>query len=105
MEFPSVKLISVHFWLATIGILLIVLPLTIGGVVQGTMLQNPANPFLNVAKTGLMFLRLSTLGDLLILFGHLAFIFNVVDLVRRFYAARAATAIAAATAEIGGAGA
>jgi cytochrome c oxidase cbb3-type subunit 1 len=105
MEFPSVKLINVHFWLATIGILLIVLPLTIGGVVQGTMLQNPANPFLNVAKTGLMFLRLSTLGDLLILFGHLAFIFNVVDLVRRFYAARAATAIAAATAEIGGAGA
>jgi cytochrome c oxidase cbb3-type subunit 1 len=103
MDFPSPKLINAHFWLATIGILLIVLPLAIGGIVEGSMLQNPANPFLNVAKMSLMFLRLSTLGDLLILAGHLAFIFNVVGLVRRFYVARAAAAFAAATAEIGAA--
>jgi cytochrome c oxidase cbb3-type subunit 1 len=105
MEFPSAKLIKAHFWLATIGILLIVLPLAIGGIVQGMMLQNPANAFLKVTKASLMFLRLSTLGDLLILLGHLAFIFNVLDLVRQFYAARAAAAFAAATAEIGPAGA
>ncbi len=104
MEFPSAKLINAHFWLATIGIALIVLPLAIGGIVQGCLLQNPGNGFLNVAKTMLMFLRLSTLGDLLILFGHLAFFFNVVGLVRQFYMARAAAAFAAATAEIGSAG-
>jgi cytochrome c oxidase cbb3-type subunit 1 len=103
MEFPYAKLISVHFWLATIGILLIVLSLAIGGIVQGSLLHNPANPFLKVTKVSLMFLRLSTVGDLLILVGHLAFIFNVVGLVRQFYAARAAAAIAAATAEIGAA--
>jgi cytochrome c oxidase cbb3-type subunit 1 len=105
MEFPSVKLINAHFWLATLGIVLIVLPLAVGGIVEGVMLKNPANAFLSVTKTALMFLRLSTLGDLLILFGHLAFFLNLVGLVRQFYAARAAAAFAAATAEIGTAGA
>jgi len=105
MEFPSAKLIKAHFWLATVGILLIVLPLAIGGIVQGVMLQNPDNAFLKIAKVSLMFLRLSTLGDVLILLGHLAFIFNVVGLVQRFYQARAAAAFAAATAEIATVGA
>jgi Cbb3-type cytochrome oxidase, subunit 1 len=103
MEFPSPKLIHAHFWLATVGIVLIVLPLAIGGIVQGSMLNNPANPFLKITRVSLMFLRLSTLGDVLIFAGHLAFIFNVVGLVRQFYAARAAAAYAAATAEIGAA--
>jgi cytochrome c oxidase cbb3-type subunit 1 len=103
LEFPSAKLINAHFLLATAGIVLIVLPLALGGIVEGAMLQNPANPFLKVAKTTLMFLRLSTLGDLLLLAAHLVFFVNVVGLVRRFYVARAAAAYAAATAEIGGA--
>jgi cbb3-type cytochrome oxidase subunit 1 len=103
MEFPYPKLINTHLWLAIIGIVLIVLPLALGGIVEGSMLQSPANAFLKVSKTSLMFLRLSTLGDLLLLAGHVAFIVNVVGLVRRFYVARAAAAIAAATAEIGAA--
>lgn len=105
MEFPSPKLINAHFLLATAGIVLIVLPFAIGGIVQGYMLQNPANGFLSIAKTSLMFLRVSTMGDLLILLGHLAFFFNVIGLVRQFYVARATAAFAAATAEIGSAGA
>lgn len=105
MEFPSAKLINAHFILATAGIVLIVLPLAIGGIVEGFMLQNPGNAFLNVTKTALMFLRLSTFGDLLVFLGHLAFFFNLVGLVRQFYAARAVAAFAAATAEIGTAGA
>lgn len=103
MEFPSAKLINAHFLLATAGIVLIVLPLAIGGIVQGSMLNNPANPFSNVTKVSLMFLRLSTLGDLLILAGHVVFFLNLRGLARRFYVARAAAAYAAATAEIGGA--
>jgi len=104
-EFPAPKLIKAHFWLATIGIVLIVLPLAAGGIVQGQLLNNPSNAFLSVTKTALMFLRLSTLGDLLIFLGHLAFAFNVIGLVRQYYAARAAELIAAATAEIGPSGA
>ncbi len=103
MEFPSAKLINAHFWLATVGIVLIVLPLAIGGIVQGSMLNNPANPFLNITKASLMFVRLSTLGDLLILAAHVVFFLNLRGLVRQFYVARAAAAYAAATAEIGGA--
>lgn len=102
-DFPAPKLINVHFWLATTGILLIVLPFAIGGIVQGTMLQNPGNAFPKITKVSLMFLRLTIVGDLLILLGHLGFAFNVIRLVRRFYQARAAAAYAAATAEIGAA--
>jgi len=103
VEFPAPKLINVHFWLATVGIVLIVLPLAVGGIVEGMMLQNPNNAFLKIAKVSLMFFRLTTLGDILILLGHLGFAFNVIRLVRRFYQARAAAAYAAATAEIGAA--
>jgi len=103
MEFPVPKLINAHFWLATIGILLIVLPLAIGGIVQGMMLQNPSNAFLKITKVSLMFIRLTIVGDILILVGHFGFAFNVIRLVRRFYQARAAAAYAAATAEIGAA--
>jgi cytochrome c oxidase cbb3-type subunit 1 len=105
IEFPSAKLIKMHFWFATIGILLIAVPLAIGGIVQGKMLQDPANAFLKTTKVSLMFLRLSTIGDLLILVGHIAFLLNLRGLVRQFYFARAAALIAAATAEIGPAGA
>jgi cytochrome c oxidase cbb3-type subunit 1 len=103
IEFSSAKRINAHFLLATAGIVLIVLPFAIGGIVQGFMLQNPANPFLKVANATLMFLRISTFGDLLLLAAHFVFFFNIVGLVRQFYAARAAAAYAAATAEIGGA--
>jgi cytochrome c oxidase cbb3-type subunit 1 len=103
LEFPSAKRINGHFLLGMAGIVLIVLPFAIGGIVQGLMLQNPENPFLKVANVTLMFLRLSAVGDLLLLAAHLVFFFNVVGLVRQFYAARAAAAYAAATAEIGGA--
>jgi cytochrome c oxidase cbb3-type subunit 1 len=105
VEFPAPKLINAHLWLATIGILMIVLPLAIGGIVQGMMLQDPSNVFLKITKVSLMFIRLTIVGDILILLGHLAFAFNVIRLVRRFYQARAAAAYAAATAEIGAANA
>jgi cbb3-type cytochrome oxidase subunit 1 len=69
------------------------------------MLQDPSNVFLKITKVSLMFIRLTIVGDILILLGHLAFAFNVIRLVRRFYQARAAAAYAAATAEIGAANA
>ena len=100
IEFPSPKFIRSHFWLALLGILLTVVPLAIGGIVQGLELQNATIPFTEVVKATLPFLRVSTLGDVLIALGHICFLANLAGLVARFSRARATAAYAAATAEM-----
>jgi cytochrome c oxidase cbb3-type subunit 1 len=79
-EFPFPKLIPVHFWLSLAGIVLLVVPLAVGGVVQGLELQNPEIAFARSTQVMLPFLRVSTTGLLLILFGNLLFFTNVMGL-------------------------
>ena len=100
LEFPSSKLVRVHFWMAATGALLFVVPLAVGGIAQGLKLQQPDIPFTDVAKGTLPFLRASTMGDLLMGLGHLVFLANLGGLVLGFYRARAVAAWAEATAEI-----
>ena len=100
LQFPSAKLVRAHFWVAAAGVLLFVVPLAVGGIVQGLKLQQPDIPFTDIAQGTLPFLRASTTGDLLIALGHLMFLGNLAGLVIRFYRARAVSAWAAATVEI-----
>ncbi len=100
IDFPSPKLVRTHFWVATIGVLFIVVPLAIGGIVQGCKLQNPSLPFMDILKSTLPFLRASTLGDLCLLLGHLIFLVNIVGMLNQFYRARAISAYAAVTADL-----
>jgi cytochrome c oxidase cbb3-type subunit 1 len=100
VEFPSAKLVRAHFWVATAGTLLVVVPLAAGGIVQGLKLQHADIAFTDIARGTLPFLRASTTGDLLIALGHLMFLGNLAGLVIRFYRARAVSAWVAATAEI-----
>ena len=100
LEFQSARLLRAHLWLALAGILLCFAPLAVGGVVQGIQLQNPGIPFVNLMKTSLTFLRVSTLGDLLLLLGHMVFAGNVIGLTVRFYRSRATAAYAVATADL-----
>ena len=99
-EFPFPKLVRLHFFAAAAGLLLFVLPLAVGGIVQGVKLQHADIPFAEVTKGTLPFLRVSTMGDLLIALGHFFFLVNVGGLVFRFYRARALSAWVAATTEI-----
>jgi len=99
-EFPFAKLVRSHFWIAGAGIILIVLPLAIGGVVQALELQNPKVPFLDIMKSTMSALRVSTVGDLLLLVGHLFFLSNAVGLVMRFYRLRAVAAYSQMTADL-----
>jgi cytochrome c oxidase cbb3-type subunit I len=99
-EFPFPKLVRVHFFTAAAGVLLFVLPLAIGGIVQGLKLQHADIPFSDIAKGTLPYLRVSTVGDLLIAIGHVLFLANVGGLVFQLYQARAVSAWAEATAEI-----
>jgi cbb3-type cytochrome oxidase subunit 1 len=87
------------FWLAAIGILLIVLPFAAGGVIQGFQLNDASIPFLDIVKTQLMVIRITTLGDLLILGANLLFMVGLGRLVVRYYKAQAALAISEAIVE------
>jgi cytochrome c oxidase cbb3-type subunit 1 len=100
LEFHSARHLHAHLWLAFAGILLCFAPLAVGGVIQGLELQDPGIPFVNIMKTSLTFLRVSTIGDLLLLLAHLVFAGNVIGLTVRFYRARAAAAYAVATADL-----
>lgn len=86
---PWPKLVNAQLWLSVVGIILIVLPLTVGGLLQGAQLANPRQPFLEVMRSSLMFLRASTIGDLLLLAANVLFLANVLGLVVGFYRSRA----------------
>ena len=84
LEFPFPKLVRAHFWLSLAGIVLLVVPLAVGGVVQGLKLKNPDIVFAESTQVMLPFLRISTTGLLLILLGNLLFFVNVMGLTLRW---------------------
>jgi len=83
-EFPFPKLVRAHFWLSLIGIALLVVPLAIGGVVQGMKLEDPDIAFAESTRAMLPFLRVSTTGLLLMLLGNLLFFANIMGLTLRW---------------------
>src|SRR5262249_3166632 len=100
VEFKSVGLIRFHLWLASVGIMLIVLPLTVGGILEGVSLGRPGIGFLQISKASLLWLRISTLGDLALFVGHIIFLINVVGVVRRFCQTRLVTAYSTMTQDV-----
>lgn len=100
IEWPCANSVRWHFRLAAIGIVLIVLSLAAGGIVQGFQWQNPKVPDVEVAKTALNFLRVSTIGDLLILFGNLLLLGNIVRLSVRYSQTHFVPVYKEATAEL-----
>jgi cytochrome c oxidase cbb3-type subunit 1 len=100
MEFPSARLVRAHFWLAIAGIVFQVLPLAMGGIFEAVKMADSNIAFIDVMKSTLPFLRVSTIGDLLIALGHVFFLANLIGLVNRFCRVRAAAAYEQATADL-----
>jgi cytochrome c oxidase cbb3-type subunit 1 len=94
IEFPFSKLARVHFWLSLLGVALLVAPLAVGGVIQGSKLQNPNVAFTDITNAMLPFLRVSTTGLLLMLLGNLLFLANVMGLTLRWKFALLKSALA-----------
>lgn len=84
LEWPGPGLVRAHFWLAAGGTLLSAVPLAIGGILEGLKLNNPQIAFLDVARSTLLFLRISSTGEVLILLGHLLFALNLFRLLIRY---------------------
>ena len=97
---PSSKLMRAQLWLSVIGVLLVFVPLAIGGIVQDSKLNDAHLPFVEVTRSSLLFLRASTMGDLFLLVAHILLLANLVGLVVGFYRTRATTTYAELTEDL-----
>ena len=70
------KMMRLHFWCAALGTIALVIPLAVGGVVQGFALNQPDTAFTDTMKLTLPYLRVSTLGDLLMVVGNVTLVVN-----------------------------
>ena len=79
----SVKLITTHFWIATLGVVLYIAAMWIAGVMQGLMWRavNPDGTltytFVESVKATFPFYTIRLLGGLLFLSGMLIMAYNV----------------------------
>jgi cytochrome c oxidase cbb3-type subunit I len=93
VEWPSARLIRFHFWATALGIMAYVVPLTIGGTLEGMGMLNPDVPFLDPSKPSVVgmtlpYLKLRSFSGKLIFLGHLAFAISFCWMVARWLQAR-----------------
>jgi cytochrome c oxidase cbb3-type subunit 1 len=76
------KLLSAHFWLTLIGVLISYTSLLVAGVGQGILLANTGNSFLDVMRRAMLPIRFSMGGDLLVAVGTVLFLLNFAGVLR-----------------------
>jgi cytochrome c oxidase cbb3-type subunit 1 len=81
--FCAPKMMRIHFGLAGLGILLYVVPLAFGGMHEGMVMNDKNKSFMEAMAGGLMALRISTTGDLLMLGAHLVFLANLFGILNK----------------------
>jgi cytochrome c oxidase cbb3-type subunit I len=70
------KLLKLHFSFTFLGVLISYLSLLVAGIGQGILLANAGNSFVDVMRRTMMPFRMSTLGDLFVVVGIVAFLLN-----------------------------
>jgi cytochrome c oxidase cbb3-type subunit 1 len=103
-DIVCMKLAKAHFWLSLLGLILGPVILALGGFMEGARLQNPGVAFVDVMTSTLHFLRLSTIGELLILTGNAILLVSVLTATVKYYKARATLAYREVSAQIPTAG-
>ena len=89
VEWPSARVIRLHFWCSALGILFYIVPLTIGGTLEGLAMINPDIPFLDpnkysVVTMTLPYLKMRSYSGFLLAVGHTAFGINFLWIVARW---------------------
>ncbi|MGO2132888.1 MAG: cbb3-type cytochrome oxidase assembly protein CcoS [Halomonas sp.] len=82
-EWPWRRMISLHFWLVSSGILIYFVSLTIGGWKEGLALLTADMPFMDVVRMTLPYLQARTIGGALMTLGHFVFALHFVAMLRR----------------------
>ena len=83
LEWPWRRLISLHFWLVSVGIVIYVVSLTIAGWKQGVALLDATMPFMDIVRMTMPALQARTVGGALMTLGHLVFAFHFVAMLMR----------------------
>jgi cytochrome c oxidase cbb3-type subunit 1 len=84
IEWPSAKLIHLHFWGTAIGISLMVIVLHVGGWLQGEALNNSEIRFLDIVQKMKPYLHIRSVSGFLITIGHIAFFINYFWMLARY---------------------
>ena len=82
-EWISSRLIKVHFWCCGIGIAMYWVGLSIGGWMQGTWMNDPDIPFMDVVGRMIPYLWSRSIAGTLMTIGHFAFGILVWKMLRR----------------------
>jgi len=72
-EWPYPSLIAAHFWLATVGIAVYFVTLSIGGWLQGVAMLDAAKPFMESVTVTLPYLKGRSIGGALMVLSHIVF--------------------------------
>jgi cytochrome c oxidase cbb3-type subunit 1 len=99
-ELPFPGLARFSFFAFALGILFYVIPLLIGGVEQGMKLRDASVPFMDVSAATLLFFRISSSGQLLILLGALCLLLNLGSMTLHWKLGLLKTVIAAVKAPL-----
>ncbi len=99
-DLPFPLLAKANAFIFGFGVLIYVLPLLACGLEQGLKLRDPAVPFADVSAASLLFLRISTTGQLLMLVGALCLLVNVLLMTLQWKIALAKAAVAAVLAPL-----
>ena len=83
MEWPSEKLVRVHYICSAVGIAILFLSLLIGGLIQGYRLNLTTVDVVRVTRGAVPFIGLATLGFLVLLVGQIAFLKNLLTMLHR----------------------
>ncbi len=99
-EWPSAFLIRSHFWLCVIGITLMTVSLTVGGLQQGLAMSKAELPFLDIVAMTVPYLKARSISGGILTLAHLTFTLSFI-LVWIGWAPKAgrATLLAPATAK------
>jgi len=97
---PFPKFAKAHFFFSLAGVALLVIPLAIAGVEQGIKLHDPAIALADANQSALVFLRISTTGQLFLLLGALLFAVNIFVMTVQWKIALLKAAFAAITAPL-----
>jgi cytochrome c oxidase cbb3-type subunit 1 len=92
-EWPYPRLITLHFWLAVIGISIYFFGLTIGGWLQGLAMLDPARPFMDSVNLTLPYLKWRSVGGGLMALSHVVFVGHFLAMTLRFGPMRTGAAL------------
>ena len=81
-DWPMDFLVSTHFWISFVGIILVVVPLALGGWKQGSAMMDATIPFSEVVQKTSYFMVGRSMGWIFLTMGHLALVLNVFTILR-----------------------